>query len=139
MKIPVQITISRDSHDRIGIELKDPRAVVRFAKVYLTPHDFVMALTGMAAIECEGDLMALEKVGKVRILEPRTKVCPDQSISCDRRKLEQWLTENAQEDGWELNNYLGSQDSTFQAPNGVGLRYSVSRWVEASLDNPRKS
>jgi hypothetical protein len=129
MKIPVQITISRDSNDRIRIELRDPGAVVRFAQIYLAPHDFALALTGLSAIECEADLVALEKVGKVRVHEPRTKVCTDPSLRYDRKKLEQWLLENAQEEGWELNPYLGSQDSTSHDPDGVKLHYWVSRWV----------
>lgn len=131
MKIPLQITISRTSSDVIRIDLRDPRAVVRFVVVEMTPHDFAMAITGLAAIEVEGTLQGLEKVGKVRVTEQRTKLCTDPECKLDRTKAEHWLLREAQEEGWELNNYLGSQGSRTHSPEGVTLHYSVSRWEDA--------
>lgn len=131
MKLPIQISISRTSSDVIKIELRDPRAVVRFAQIEMTPHQFAMAITGLSAIEVDSELQGLEKVGKVRVHEARSKLCTDPMCNYDRRKQEKWLLINAQEESWELDTYLGSQDSISHTPEGPVLNYSVSRWEEA--------
>ena len=82
------------------------------------PHDFMMALTGLAATQAlKTDVRGLDVVGKVKITERRSIEFPENSFE-SRDKLEAWLMEHAAEDGWIVNPYLGSQGSR-SSPGGA--------------------
>jgi hypothetical protein len=44
--------------------------------------------------------------------------------------LEQWLQDNAQEEGWIIDHYLGSQSSIDHMDGKTFLNYSVHKYVE---------
>jgi len=132
MNIPVKICITQTSSDVIKIELHDPAARIRFAEIEMTPHDFAMAITGLGYISSTATLDGLDKVGKIRVSEKRSKVCRDPECKYSREKCEAWLIEHAQEEGWEIQTYLGSKDSRVSTDDGAGvvLNYSVFRWED---------
>lgn len=126
MSIEVKVTITRDSNDVFRIRLYDDAACNEFVTVSMTPRDFAMALTGMTRMPAVADVHRLDTVGKRRVVERRSVLCPLKSH--DRASREAWLREHCQEDGWELDANLSSQGSI--ASNGT-LHYSVRKYVEA--------
>jgi hypothetical protein len=129
MKLVASVSITRDNYDTIRIAIKDKNSGLRFVEAHMTPADFAMAITGMSDQPANMVVHRLENVGKAKEIQKRRVHCPFKSY--DRKELEKWLVDNCQEDGWELNSYLGSQTSVITGLDGKGciLNYSVVRYV----------
>lgn len=129
------VSISRDSRDNVRIRIKDSASRIEFADVSMTVEAFGYAITGLS--EQEGDLIVrmLEHVGKTKVTEHREIECPLRTF--DKNLLSDWLVENAQEEGWILNTYLGSQSSVSIVGEKIRLRYSVTKYVDDS--QPKES
>jgi hypothetical protein len=128
MNIVSKVTISRNSHDVIHIQIKDTASGARFVEVHMTPEDFAMAITGLSEIEAPAFVRDLHVVGQNKITEPRTVVCPLDTH--EKEVLRAWVQEHCQEPGWQLSAYLGSQTSVAynHADRTNTLRYSVYRY-----------
>jgi hypothetical protein len=122
------VTISRDSSDRVNIRIKDSATRIQFVELSLSVEDYGYLISGLSEIECEMKVRGLANVGKRMVTEPRATVCPVKSYSRD--VLQQWLLDYAQEDGWTLDTYLGSQGSITHKDDGVLLRYRVYKYVQ---------
>lgn len=128
MKITASLSIGRRSDGLIIFSAKDDASLSEFFVAEMTPNNFAMMITGLSFVETPCEVRGLDIVGKTKIRESRTVVCPLKSY--DRKALEQWLIDNCQEDGWLLDKYLGSQTSTFSTEGGTGLNYAVYRYQE---------
>ena len=132
-KLPLKLTISRpqcsDGRKYISINITDGVSGIQFLDAEIELADFAEALTGFSCTPMKGDLRGLEHIGKTRVTEKREIVCP---LRCyDRAELAAWLGDNAQEDGWIVNTYLGSQGAVrSHASGGQTLRYSVTKYVD---------
>ena len=122
-----KVTISRSSDDKVRICLTDAASGIEFAEVAMELEAYAQAITGLSYVEGDLEVRGLEWVGKRRITEKREVVCPLKSY--DRNELSKWLRDNAQEDGWLVSSYLGSQNAIHQTPQGTLLRYSVTKYV----------
>lgn len=111
------------------IEVTDKSSNIRFLNLEVPLADFMKALTGQFISEVVGEVIGLSEVGKTRVTEPRQIVCPLKTYK--RNELEKWLEENAQEEGWIIDTYLGSQNSTSSHQDGTLLHYRVRKFVEA--------
>jgi hypothetical protein len=129
MKIKTGFSIVRSSDDMIRIELQDEASGARFVEVRLTFEEFALAVTGCHVSDVDTTVAGLANVGKVRVRETRELLCPLTSYNTDI--LEEWLVKNAQEDGWIVDPYLGSQTSKKYVDKGVLLRYSVHKFIDA--------
>lgn len=109
-QFPVTISCSRDNHDRYWLRIKDADAVNASVEIELSPAQFAYLVSGTVVDGAKGSIHRRESFGKVRISEDREVECPMPSHS-GRDALRQWLLDNCQEDGWELDAYLGSQGS----------------------------
>jgi len=102
MNINAKITISRPSYGSgkkaISITITDEESRVRFFDGEMSYESFIEALTGMGECPVDATVRGLEFIGKQRINEPRTIECPLNTYKKD--ELENWLSENAQEEGW---------------------------------------
>ena len=127
-----KVTISRSSDDIVRIRIRDVASGVEFAEIGLTVEAYGYAITGLSEQEGELEVRGLERVGKKRITEPRTIACPINSY--DKNLLGAWLKENAQEDGWIVSTYLGSQSSVSHEEGKTILRYSVTKYVDWPTD-----
>ena len=128
MKIKAKLTISRDSNDVMRIAITDSAAASKIVLLEISPHDFTMALTGLARVECDAELGPIDRLGKVKDSEDRRVVCPLDSVNC-RAVLAKWIIDNCQEAGWEIDAYLGTQKSVgYRAEGGCYLNYRVVRW-----------
>jgi hypothetical protein len=121
------VTISRGSDDMVRIRFRDESSGIEFASVALTLEKFAHAITGFAGCRGELEVHGLDWVGKQRVTEQRQIECPLDSY--DREKLREWLENNAQEEGWILNSYLGSQDSISRNSGKTVLNYSVRKYI----------
>lgn len=127
------ITISRNSNNEFTVTIRDNKSHIQFVKTRMSPHDFAMALSGLAEVECEAEYRMLECVGKTKITETRSVECP---IKFKREDQSKWLAENCQEEGWILSSYLGTQSSVQNTPDGKTiLNYSVTKYVDEEPTN----
>lgn len=126
------ITITRDSEDRIRLRIQDEASCIEFIEALITPATFTRVLTGVGFQEIEFETRGLQFVGKKRVVEMRTAVCPLQSYS--REELSEWLKKNAQEDGWTLNAALDTQRSISWENGKTILHYSVVKYVEGTTE-----
>jgi len=130
MNISARLGISRRSDDKICISISDDTSGIEFVLAEVDPYDFAQLITGLHGVKAPCRVKGLDNVGKTKIRERRTTICPDKSY--DRKFLEQWLKDNRQEDGWVLDSSLGSQNSTFSSDGGTGLNYAVYRYEDVS-------
>lgn len=137
-KLEGKITISRpqygDGRELITLRFTDDLSRGRFLEVQVSPGDFAMAVTGASEMPCLLLVESLETVGLKKITENRSCVCPLRGY--DKAELELWLIQNAKEEGWAINPYLGSKSSCTTSPDGeTVLHYSVYKYVEQGLTN----
>lgn len=123
-----EMHIGRTSHGMIHIEIKDETSGVKFLNMEIALEQFAMLITGAVQSHLPMAVKGLGIVGKQKIREVRQIVCPLDSYH--KPKLEAWLIENAQEDGWILNHQLGSQSSVKSVGNESILSYSVHKYVD---------
>jgi len=132
-KIHATITISRPSyHDgrkAIRITINDQASRIEFLDAEISMEDFAECLTGHGHQPIEIELRGMDVVGKTRVRETRT-IEYTGSNSWEREVLEQWLQDNAQEEGWIIDHYLGSQSSIDHMDGKTFLNYSVHKYVE---------
>lgn len=128
MVINGSLGISRRSDDKICIEISDEASGVTFVLAEIEPYDFAQLITGLHGVKAQCKVRGLDVVGKKKVRESRKVICPVNSY--DRKFLESWLNDNCQEEGWRLDNYLGSQNSTFSVSEGTGLNYAVYRYED---------
>lgn len=122
-----KVTISRGSDGKVRISFEDTVSHIEFATVALSVEAFGHAVTGLSMQEGELEVHGLEFVGKRRVTEQRQIVCPLKTYNTS--ELQAWLTDNAQEEGWLLSTYLGSQSSMSSVDGGTLLRYSVTKYI----------
>lgn len=128
-KFKGSVTISRNSSDEVNIRIHDSASGLEFVDIQMTLENYAMLITGLSRVEAIGEVRGLDKVGKRRVNEQRSVVCPIGGY--DKKVFQQWLIDNCQEEGWELDSYLGSQNSLGLNDKGERvLNYSVRKYVE---------
>jgi hypothetical protein len=124
------VSISRNSNDQVNIRIHDSASGTEFVDIQMTLENYALLITGLSRVEATGDVRGLDRVGKHRVIEQRSVVCPLVDV-WDKKVFRQWLIENCQEEGWELNSYLDSQTSVSNNKDGTKtLNYSVVKYVE---------
>lgn len=129
--IQISMAISRPSgrdESYISIELRDEESRTRFIDVKIPLAQFSEALTGLMVSGIPAHVRGLDVVGKRKIIEPRSKEYPLKGHTRDLQ--EKWLVENAQEEGWILDPYLGSQGSVVTFNGKTVLNYHVHKYVD---------
>ena len=132
MKANCQISILRpqcsDGSSYISIRIEDLTSSITFFDGKMELDEFARALTGFSCCNIEAELMGLEFIGKVRVYEKRSIEYPHKSYYLE--EMSKWLEENAQEEGWIVNTYLGSQGSIQYVDNKTILNYSVTKYID---------
>ena len=126
--IKTNITIARGSDDVVRIYIEDDSSRTQFLEIKLDYESFARVITGLHGVECESLVHGLEYVGKKRVTENRSVVCPLDTY--DREKFQQWIVDNCQEEGWLISSYLGSQSSVVHREGKTTLNYRVTKYVE---------
>lgn len=130
MKITGDIGVTRSSDEFYYIRLRDEASCANFLEIKMTAKQFAEAVTGLHISNVEMEVRGLENVGKKRVRETRTVVCPHKTH--DKEPLQTWLLNNCQEEGWTIDLYLGSQSSIKSVDGGMQLNYAVYKYVEVS-------
>lgn len=132
MKIKASLSISRpqygDGRKLISITIVDENSRIEFIDAEISYENFTQAITGLGHQEMEIEVRGLDRVGKKVVCEDRIIECPLKTH--DRNVYRAWLDDNAQEEGWLLNSYLGSQNSISYKDGKTILRYRVTKYVD---------
>lgn len=127
MKSKVSVYMGRNNHDEIHIELTCETSGHRFFDVRVPAEQFGLMVTGRF-VTIEPELKHLDRIGKKRISERRSIVVPGRM---GRDLAEDWLEENAKEEGWFVDSYLGGQTSMeYISSDEQKLNYRVYKYVE---------
>jgi hypothetical protein len=128
-KLNFEISCCRDSRDQVTIRIQDVNSHVEFVEVNLSLDQFALMITGLSHIECTGSVRKLEAVGKTKITEKRSVLYTGEGFA-SRENMQQWLLDTQQEEGWSIDNYLGSQQSVIYQDGQHALNYYVYKYVE---------
>lgn len=136
-----KITISRPTYgdgrgEVVRIEVKDALSQKNFANIELSYADFTQAITGFSHVPMKFELRGSELVGLKKVVEERSVIAPAECH--DTQSLRDWLVANCQEEGWEIDLFLGSQRSIAYVQEGTRLNYSVFRYVKPSEEAPHE-
>lgn len=126
-KISITRPSFHDGREVIAIEIYDTASRTTFCKMQIGMADFAAALTGQSQVPAQIEVRGLANVGLLKVSESRTATVSGRFH--DRKFLQQWLTENCQEDGWVIDSYLGSQRSITWSDENTILNYSVHKFV----------
>lgn len=127
---PCNLSITRNNHDVISLQITDERSRVRVATVELSPHVLAMALTGRADMKadltryCSPEEAAL--IGREKSTE-RVQ-CPRYTDKNLQRSLvhTHFAESGLANDGWVLQN-----DGCTSQQAGDHHTYIIARWETA--------
>ena len=124
----MEIWCGRSSDGTFRMYIADDTANCRFVEVKMTPHNFACMLANMP-VECEGEVMNLERVGKKQVREHRS--LPYKGKDRDKEVIRKWLRKKHEGDGWEINDSLNSQNSVVfdQKIQQYVVNYTMEKWV----------
>jgi hypothetical protein len=129
MKIELRLSISRPSNGGISLRIEDKLSGIKFIDAEISLEEFAEAITGLSSRPMMAEVRGLNYIGKKKVWESRSIECTINTY--DRNILTQWLKENANEDGWITDTYLGSQSSIKTEKDKTILNYVVYKYVEA--------
>lgn len=130
IKGKADLGISRNSHDRVSIRIRDDASGLNIVELELSLEEFALAVTGMFVPNVSATMTRDPHLGQECISERRTVLYPDGGY--DKDKAEKFLIENCQEEGWILDTYLGAQNSRIYRDGKTYLNYGVYRYEEKS-------
>ena len=120
------VSISKTNGDVVRIRLRDKASGIEFAVAEMSVEAFGHAITGLAEQPADIEVRGLQWVGMNRHSERRSIEYTGQRS--DRKLMSEWLAENAKEDGWIVDTYLGSQGSVVHLDGKTILNYRVTRY-----------
>lgn len=126
MKIKSNVTISRGSDDIVRIAIECDESHTRFVETQMDLESFARAITGQGFIHCAAIVRGLEYIGKRKITETRRIEAP--RLGYEKEKYIAWLKDEYREDGWLVDDYLGSQNSISFNGNKTYLNFFVYRY-----------
>lgn len=130
MKLKGSITILIDEEETT-IEIMDELSRITFVEVKLTPQQLSAALSRLCNIDCEIDVMGLDRVGKKHEHDKLEFEITDSLRSSRNEKLLQHIAQSKLSDGWIAESYFGSKDSFFTKDGKPYARVTIRRWVES--------
>lgn len=131
-KLPAKLSISKVQTNRddphICISITDANSGITFSAVEVSLIEFADAITGLARVSCTHETRNTEYLGKYYVSEPRTITVPH--LGYNKEAYKEWLLNNAQEEGWIIDSYLGSQGSVTYKDGNAVLNYHVFKYVD---------
>lgn len=133
-KLNCELSISRPTTNYrddnfLRISFRDTTSRLQFFEAEVSLGDFMLALTGQIGRPAIVELRGEECVGKKRVMELRKRICPMKGHR-DPDVFSDWLRDHAQEEGWEVDTYLGRKGAVEAVAEGTMLYYSVFKYVE---------
>lgn len=131
-KLEGQLTIMCNRDRPVEIEIVDKESGGRLAVVHVGHTQFVAALGRMGSCACTIEHGNLSKVGKIheskRFEFPLTANKP--ITYKNREAVAKACVMDHCPEGWEPDNYYGSQDSFFEKDGEQWARTTIRRWVD---------
>lgn len=128
MKLKWKITFLAN-RDYTTIEIEDDDANVNFVKVKLTPEQLSMILWRQACVDCELEVMWLEKVWKKHENKSFEFEIPESLRSSRRTKELNNIANSQLKDWWISNDSYSSQGSFFSKDGKYYARATIRRWI----------
>jgi hypothetical protein len=127
-QIEVELSMARSSNGLYYVRVMDETSRTLIVEVEMTGEQYAQALTGLYAGGYKATVgKDLSVVGKRRVSENRTIYAPIKTY--DKDKLQAWMKENCQEEGWEIDYYIGSQSSLRSVDDLTQINYRVYKYV----------
>jgi hypothetical protein len=126
--IDAKLTISYPSTGGVCIKVTDTLSSTAFVEISISHEEFSRALSSLSHRPCTAEVKGLDHVGMKLVREDRQARCPHGFLT--REQAESWLLENAQEPGWQMDPYLGSQRSRVSHSGGLILNYAVFKYID---------
>ena len=125
--VTVTVSMLSGGTEAVRLTIRDEASRACFLELSLNPTTFTTMLLGRVATDVPATFTNVQSVGRERILEPRTIQIP---WRLSREDAEGWLRDNAQEKGWYVDPYLGSQNSLTTNDDVMVARYYVYRYTD---------
>lgn len=124
------LSISRNSKDLVGIQVRCDKSKINFLELELTLEQYAQVITGLSEVEVEGVVRGLAYVGKTKIRERRSAELPEGLYNYRREPVVDYLKEHHQEEGWMQDLHLGSKGSIAfdQKTKKYTVNYAVYRY-----------
>lgn len=120
------------SHDGLHIELRDEDASVLFADITLNRKQTCQALSRLGCTECAiAKVFNLDKLGKKMKHDTITFALPksaEDKYGKERDALAKAEAKKHLPEGWESDNYFGSQGSYFTKGGVEMARVTIRKW-----------
>lgn len=116
------------NREETTIEIRDKNASITFIRVKLTPEQLSAVLSRQMSVECEVDVYALDKIGKVHENKTMEFEIPESLASSKHANDLQKLAQSELSDGWIAESYFGSQGSFFKKEGKQYARVTIRRW-----------
>ena len=129
IKSSARITLSRIG-EGYEIDIKDDASKRAGVRVKIDADTLAKMLTGVGMLECDAEWRNVDKVGRNRITEPRRVVIPDHIIAFDRNAVANWIRENMEEAGMELNIDVNRKGFVLHDGDKNIVNYHVVRWED---------
>lgn len=99
----------------VNFSIEDVISGIEIISIEMDYATFGKFIGSNGSVDADAEIRGLDRIGKKCVHEERSIVCTQSFEDVpwkDRQKAqEQWLRENAKEDGWLVSAYLGSQNS----------------------------
>jgi hypothetical protein len=122
----ISVLINRDG---TTIEVEDENANAKFLKITLTPEQLSAALSRQMAVDCEIEVIGIEKIGKKHENKSFEFQIPNELASTRNETELQKLAQSLLSDGWVAERYFSSQTSFFKKDGIQYARCTIRRWV----------
>lgn len=120
----------------VQLEIRDVISGVVVMSINMDYATFGKLVGSNGFVGADAEVRGIEHIGKKHVSEPRSVVCNEKfdhikGYEATGVAREQWIRDNCQEDGWQINAGLRSQNSVTRNADGSStFRYHVFKYVE---------
>ena len=126
LKGKISILINRNS---TTIEIEDDVANTTFCKITLTPQQLSDALSRLSSVDCEINVVNLDRVGKKHEWMTYEFEIPENLASTTKEEELQKKAQSQLSDGWTASGYFSSQNTFFKKDGKQFARVTCRRYI----------
>ena len=129
MKVNAKITMLFRENG-LTIEVTDDDSCLTFLDIHMSSEQICKALSRLASVSVDScEVYGLERIGKTMEHKRFSFQIPGESFR-DRKALAEQISQSQCPEGWESDNYFGSQDSFFSKDGKDYARTTRRRYIE---------
>lgn len=111
------------------IEVVDDKASITFIKITMTANQLSEALSRVARVECDLEVMGLDRIGKTNENDTFEFEIPEVLASSRNAEKLREMAQALLKDGWIASDYFSSQNSFFMREGKQMARCTIRRWI----------